>query len=87
VDRRASLAPAAALFQRVIEQPVRQRADQPRALRDRDEVRRREQTATRVPPAHQHFAARHQATLHVQLRLVVQFQLVPLDRAAQFDDE
>src|SRR5690349_13050466 len=73
--------------QRLIEQPVGQRADQTRALRHGDELRRPEESAARMIPAHQYFAARHEAGVHVHFRLVIQLQLVALDGAAQLHDQ
>jgi hypothetical protein len=45
------------------------------------------EAALRMVPAHQHLAAGHEAAADVQLRLVVELQLLPLHRPAQLDHQ
>ena len=77
----------AALRQRRVEDVQRQRADQAGVLGQRDELVRRQQPALRVLPAHQRLDAVDVAGREHGLRLVVDDELVLVERAPQLADE
>ena len=65
------------------EHPASDRDDQPRLLGERDELERLHDAAVRVDPADQRFDARDLARIQLDHRLVVQDELVVLERALQ----
>ena len=70
---------AAGLRQR----PFAERQDQAAVFRHRDEHRRRHHALDRMAPARQRLEAGDDVALQVDDRLVVQLELVALDRLAQ----
>ena len=78
---------ARALAQRAVEHPAGQVGDQAGALGQRHELAGREQAARRVLPAHERLDADHRAGAQRDLRLVVQDELVLVDRAAQLGEQ
>ena len=88
VDRDAEVAAEAVdLLQRAVEHERGERAREPALLRERQEVRGREQPAPRVLPAHERLDAARRAARQVGLGLVVQDELAGVDRVAQLAHE
>ena len=87
VDRDADVetlrAPGAHLAQRVVEHVVGQRDDEAGVLGQRDELVGRQPAVHGVRPAQQHLGARHRIGAQVDLGLVVQDELLALERRAQ----
>ncbi len=79
-DARAT---CAALRQASRQRPFAERQNEPAVLRHRDEDRRRHHALDRVTPSRQRLEAGDDVALQVDDRLIVQFQLVALDRLAQ----
>ena len=76
-------APRAHLAQRVVEDVVGQRDDQARVLGQRDELVGRQPAVHGVRPAQQHLGAGDHVGAQVDLGLVVQDELLALERRAQ----
>ncbi len=76
----AVVAPLARLRTRLLEDPGAHRRDQPGLLGERDEVQRRHQAVPGPLPAHQRLGGDDRAGLEVDDRLVVDHQLVALER-------
>ena len=74
--------PFSALAQRLVHDPVGERHDEPCLLRKWDELRGRHELAIALP-AHQCFERDDGSAAHVQQRLVVQSQLVPVERVTE----
>ena len=79
--------PLGALAQRGVEHPAREVGDRAGALGERDELVGLQQPVLGVLPAHERLDARHAVALERDLRLVVQDELVALDRAPQLAQE
>src|SRR5216684_1308861 len=77
------LLPAPHLPARLAQHPPADGQDEPRLLRQRDELGRREQPATGMLPAHQRLRAGDLAGRQRHHRLVVETELAALQRAAQ----
>nr|WP_235823314.1 hypothetical protein [Azohydromonas sediminis] len=77
------VAPRARLAAGVVNDPRTESADQPVALGQRHEHRRRHEAARRVVPAQQRLGRRDLPAVGVDLRLVQQRQLAACDRVAQ----
>ena len=75
--------PARELRAGLAEHPAAERHDQARGLGDADELAGRHEPALGVRPAHERLDAGRAAGAERHLRLVVQHQLVPLERAVQ----
>jgi hypothetical protein len=74
--------PAPHLLQRLADRPLAHPVDEPGLLGDRDEVARRQQPVVALP-AHQGLDAGEPPGARVDDRLVVQHQLVPVERLVQ----
>ncbi len=75
--------PAACLAAGLAQDELAQRNDQPGFLGQRNEVRRRDQSALRVAPAHQCLGGLQAVIGQTQARLVEDFQLADFQRLAQ----
>ena len=86
-DVEPAVPPRATLPNGGAQHPVRQLLDQPGLFGKRDELIRRNQPALRMFPAHQRLDPLAAPCAQVDFGLVVQNQLVVLDRRAQLADQ
>ena len=82
VGKAEAVLPDARLARRLADRPLAQRHDQPGLLGERDELAGRHEDAVALP-AHQRLDADHAHAAGVDLGLVVQDELVALDRLVQ----
>ena len=75
--------PGAVLGAGLLQHPLAQRHDQAVLLGQRDELRGEQQAQLRMAPAHQRLGADRRAGPGIHDRLVVELELLPLERAAQ----
>src|SRR5579884_4123435 len=78
-DLPSLIPPGSTLVERGVENPEGQRFDQPRLLRDRDELIRRDDPEIGTTPADQRFDTDHPACLQIDLRLIEQKELILLN--------